>query len=132
MDKKNKIMIVVAGVFCLILLSLLIYFVFLSPSDENLKRNENFIEITIPNVIDEELSNNKKDSYDNDEDYKANQNTRLLDSLINLANKKEEEEKEEENKLIPIPLVYSSNAQQSKEELDMFLELQKQIDESTA
>ena len=127
MDKKNKIMIVVAGVFCLILLSLLIYFVFLSPSDENLKRNENFIEITIPNVIDGELSNNKKDSYDNDKDYPANENTRLLDSLINLANNKEEK-----NKLIPIPMDYSSNAQQSKEELDMFLELQKQIDESTA
>ena len=126
MDKKNKIMIIVAGVFCFILLSLLIYFVFLSPSDENLKRNENFIEITIPNVIDGELSNNKKDSYDNDKDYPANENTRLLDSLINLANNKEEEK----NKLIPIPIDYSSNAQQSKEELDMFLELQKQIDES--
>ena len=137
MDKKNKIMIIVVGVFCFILLSLLIYFVFLSPSDENLKRNENFIEITIPNVIDGELSNNKKDSYDNDKDYPANENTRLLDSLINLANNKEEEK----NKLIPIPMDYSSNAQQSKmdyssnaqqskEELDMFLELQKQIDES--
>ena len=127
MDKKNKIMIVVAGVFCLILLSLLIYFVFLSPSDENLKRNENFIEITIPDVIEGELSNNKKDSYDKDKNYPANENTRLLDSLINLANNKEEK-----NKLIPIPMDYSSNAQQSKEELDMFLELQKQIDESTA
>jgi hypothetical protein len=127
MDKKNKIMIVVAGVFCLILLSLLIYFVFLSPSDENLKRNENFVEITIPDVIEGELSNNKKDSYDKDENYQANENTSLLDSLINLANNKEEK-----NKLIPIPMDYSSNAQQSKEELDMFLELQKQIDESTA
>ena len=127
MDKKNKIMIVVAGVFCLILLSLLIYFVFLSPSDENLKRNENFIEITIPDVIEGELSNNKKDSYDKDENYPANENTSLLDSLINLANNKEEK-----NKLIPIPMDYSSNAQQSKEELDMFLELQKQIDQSTA
>ena len=127
MDKKNKIMIVVAGVFCLILLSLLIYFVFLSPSDENLKRNENFVEITIPDVIEGELSNNKKDSYDKDKNYPANENTRLLDSLINLANNKEEK-----NKLIPIPMDYSSNAQQSKEELDMFLELQKQIDESTA
>jgi len=127
MDKKNKIMIVVAGVFCLILLSLLIYFVFLSPSDENLKRNENFVEITIPDVIKGELSNNKKDSYDKDENYPANENTSLLDSLINLANNKEEK-----NKLIPIPMDYSSNAQQSKEELDMFLELQKQIDESTA
>tara|TARA_B110000902_G_C14227959_1_gene557748 strand:+ start:380 stop:1468 length:1089 start_codon:yes stop_codon:yes gene_type:complete len=127
MDKKNKIMIVVAGVFCLILLSLLIYFVFLSPSDENLKRNENFVEITIPDVIEGELSNNKKDSYDKDENYPANENTSLLDSLINLANNKEEK-----NKLIPIPMDYSSNAQQSKEELDMFLELQKQIDESTA
>ena len=127
MDKKNKIMIVVAGVFCLILLSLLIYFVFLSPSDENLKRNENFVEITIPDVIEGELSNNKKDSYDKDENYPANENTSLLDSLINLAHNKEEK-----NKLIPIPMDYSSNAQQSKEELDMFLELQKQIDESTA
>ena len=127
MDKKNKIMIVVAGVFCLILLSLLIYFVFLSPSDENLKRNENFVEITIPDVIEGELSNNKKDSYDKDENYPANENTSLLDSLINLANNKEEK-----NKLIPIPMDYSSNAQQSKEELDMFLELQKQIDQSTA
>ena len=127
MDKKNKIMIVVAGVFCLILLSLLIYFVFLSPSDENLKRNENFVEITIPDVIEGELSNNKKDSYDKDENYPANENTSLLDSLINLSNNKEEK-----NKLIPIPMDYSSNAQQSKEELDMFLELQKQIDESTA
>ena len=127
MDKKNKIMIVVAGVFCFILLSLLIYFVFLSPSDENLKRNENFVEITIPDVIEGELSNNKKDSYDKDENYPANENTSLLDSLINLANNKEEK-----NKLIPIPMDYSSNAQQSKEELDMFLELQKQIDESTA
>ena len=127
MDKKNKIMIVVAGVFCLILLSLLIYFVFLSPSDENLKRNENFVEITIPDVIEGELSNNKKDSYDKDKNYPANENTSLLDSLINLANNKEEK-----NKLIPIPMDYSSNAQQSKEELDMFLELQKQIDESTA
>jgi hypothetical protein len=111
----------------LILLSLLIYFVFLSPSDENLKRNENFVEITIPDVIKGELSNNKKDSYDKDENYPANENTSLLDSLINLANNKEEK-----NKLIPIPMDYSSNAQQSKEELDMFLELQKQIDESTA
>jgi hypothetical protein len=127
MDKKNKIMIVVAGVFCLILLSLLIYFVFLSPSDENLKRNENFVEITIPDVIEGELSNNKKDSYDKDENYPANENTSLLDSLINLSNNKEEK-----NKLIPIPMDYSSNAQQSKEELDMFLELQKQIDQSTA
>ena len=127
MDKKNKIMIVVAGVFCLILLSLLIYFVFLSPSDENLKRNENFVEITIPDVIEGELSNNKKDSYDKDENYPANENTSLLDSLINLAHNKEEK-----NKLIPIPMDYSSNAQQSKEELDMFLELQKQIDQSTA
>ena len=120
-------MIVVAGVFCLILLSLLIYFVFLSPSDENLKRNENFVEITIPDVIEGELSNNKKDSYDKDENYPANENTSLLDSLINLAHNKEEK-----NKLIPIPMDYSSNAQQSKEELDMFLELQKQIDQSTA
>jgi hypothetical protein len=127
MDKKNKIMIVVAGVFCLILLSLLIYFVFLSHSDENLKRNENFVEITIPDVIEGELSNNKKDSYDKDENYPANENTSLLDSLINLAHNKEEK-----NKLIPIPMDYSSNAQQSKEELDMFLELQKQIDQSTA
>ena len=127
MDKKNKIMIIVVGVFCFMLLSLLIYFVFLSPSDENLKRNENFIEITIPDVIEGELSNNKKDSYDKDENYPANENTSLLDSLINLANNKEEK-----NKLIPIPMDYSSNAQQSKEELDMFLELQKQIDESTA
>jgi hypothetical protein len=128
MDKKNKIMIVVVGVFCLILLSLLIYFMFLSSSDENLKKNENLVEITIPDVINgKKISNNKKDSYDNDENYKSNQNTRLLDSLINLANKKEEEE----NKLIPIPQVYSSNAQQSKEELDMLLELQKQIDKST-
>ena len=127
MDKKNKIMIVVVGVFCFILLSLLIYFVFLSPPDENLKRNENFVEITIPDVIEGELSNNKKDSYDKDENYPANENTSLLDSLINLANNKEEK-----NKLIPIPMDYSSNAQQSKEELDMFLELQKQIDESTA
>ena len=127
MDKKNKIMIVVAGVFCLILLSLLIYFMFLSSSDENLKKNENLVEITIPDVIKGELSNNKKDSYDKDENYPANENTSLLDSLINLANNKEEK-----NKLIPIPMDYSSNAQQSKEELDMFLELQKQIDESTA
>ena len=127
MDKKNKIMIVVAGVFCLILLSLLIYFVFLSPPDENVKRNENFVEITIPALIEGKLSNNKKDSYDKDENYPANENTSLLDSLINLANNKEEK-----NKLIPIPMDYSSNAQQSKEELDMFLELQKQIDESTA
>ena len=127
MDKKNKIMIVVVGVFCLILLSLLIYFVFLSPPDENVKRNENFVEITIPDVIEGELSNNKKDSYDKDENYPANENTSLLDSLINLSNNKEEK-----NKLIPIPMDYSSNAQQSKEELDMFLELQKQIDQSTA
>jgi hypothetical protein len=126
MDKKNKIMIIVVGVFCFILLSLLIYFVFLSSPDKNLEINENFVEITIPDVIEGELSNNKKDSYDKDEAYEANENTRLLDSLINLANKKEEEE----NKLIPIPLVYSSNPQQSKEELDMILELQKQIDES--
>tara|TARA_B110000259_G_scaffold162263_1_gene186909 strand:- start:256 stop:1377 length:1122 start_codon:yes stop_codon:yes gene_type:complete len=137
MDKKNKIMIVVVGVFCFILLSLLIYFVFLSSPDENLEINENFVEITIPDVIEGELSNNKKDSYDKDEDYPANENTRLLDSLINLANNKEEEK----NKLIPMDyssnaqqskMDYSSNAQQSKEELDMFLELQKQIDESTA
>ena len=120
MDKKNKIMIVVAGVFCLILLSLLIYFVFLSPSDENLKRNENFVEITIPDVIEGELSNNKKDSYDKDENYPANENTSLLDSLINLSNNKEEK-----NKLIPIPMDYSSNAQITSEKQ----KLQKQIDD---
>ena len=47
--------------FCFILLSLLIYFLFLSPSNESLKRNENFVEMTIPKVIDgKKLSNNKK------------------------------------------------------------------------
>tara|TARA_B110000902_G_scaffold262720_1_gene340174 strand:- start:541 stop:849 length:309 start_codon:yes stop_codon:yes gene_type:complete len=62
-DKKNKIIIIVVGVFCFILLSLLIYFLFLSPSNESLKRNENFVEMTIPKVIDgKKLSNNKKAS----------------------------------------------------------------------